>query len=56
MNEGISISIEPIGGPPKNGPSPRFKYPVREGNPHHLRGMTLKQAFATKPERKQSNG
>lgn len=54
MNEGIRISVEPIGGPPKNGPSPRLKYPVREGKPYQVRGKTLKEVFET--ERKSSHG
>lgn len=56
MNEGISITIEPMNGPPKSGPSPRLKYPMRQGQVDQVRGKTLREIYEQKSERNQSNG
>jgi len=55
MNEGISITIEPIT-PGVKGLSPRLKYPRRAVRPDQVRGKSMKQIYAEKPKRKKTHG
>jgi hypothetical protein len=55
MNEGISITIEPIEFGVK-GLSPRLKYPVRTVHHDQIRGKSIKQICIEKNQRAKNHG